>query len=174
MELFDQLDKKDLKEIMTELRIVSRQSNKQNLVDAILTAIRKQRTLSEITLEDRVRDEIEKKMGFAVKIRDEICQALFHAYTLGTFTNNTFDDVQAFFRQMTEFRVVFPETKLEDYPVFYSREKFVLYAQALKTRKELDEVLGNRATPDKIAGTNNVRTIPGSNFYYFRYLHNRY
>lgn len=154
MELFDQLDKKDLKEIMTELRIVSRQGNKQNFIDAILTAIRKQGTLTEITLEDRVRDEIEKKMGFAVKIRDEICQAFFHAYTLGTFTNNNFDDVQAFFRQITEFRVAFPETSLEDYPVFYSREKFALYAKALRTRKELDDILGNRATPDKIAGTN--------------------
>lgn len=153
-ELFDQLDTKDLKEIITELRIVSRQKSKQSMIDATLTAIRRQKTLTEITLEDRVRDEIEKKMGFAVKIRDDICQAFFHAYTLGTFTNRSFDDVQAFFRQMTEFRVVFPETSWEDYPVFYSREKFVLYAKALQVRKELDNILGNRATPDKIAGTN--------------------
>ncbi|XP_066151797.1 fanconi-associated nuclease 1-like [Euwallacea fornicatus] len=150
--LLKELARQQILEIINELRITPNSGTKDQLIMSIFNATRRQTTLTKKTLKDMVFTEIEKKLGFAVMIKEEVWEALYNAYTLATFTNKDFEDIQTYFRQTVHLRVVFPEAPVEDYPVFSSRDMFLAYANALQLRRELDDILGNKAKVNKVVG----------------------
>ncbi|XP_066246295.1 fanconi-associated nuclease 1-like [Euwallacea similis] len=157
--LLKELARQQILEIINELRITPNSGTKDQLIMSIFNATRRQTTLTKKTLKDMVFTEIEKKLGFAVMIKEEVYEALYNIYTLATFTNRDFEDIQTYFRQTVHLRVVFPEAPVEDYSVFSSRDIFLAYANALQLRRELDDILANKAKVNKVVGICTVAKV---------------
>lgn len=150
-ELLKILGEQKVREIMVERRIKPIKTKQEN-IKTILEVANKQVTLTSESFKDLIMKTIEKKMGFAIKIKEEIYDALYNAYTLATFTNPTFYKVEDYFRYMIHLRIVFPETLIEEYVVFYSREKFLNYGKAVRLIAELDEQLTDKNKDTKYLG----------------------
>lgn len=169
-ELLDQMDLKQIKEIMNELRIIPVTGTKLQRVATIINTTRRQSTIGVKTLKDRVLSEIHKvesniflkisfcilvfkKLGDAYQIRTDICEAFSKLYVLATFTE-FYSDIQDYFRR---FDMIFPSSPIESFAIFDSISSFEKYANALKVKADLEA---------HVAGHYNNNKISGMSFYF--------
>ncbi|XP_050295529.1 fanconi-associated nuclease 1-like [Anthonomus grandis grandis] len=154
--LLKQLDRKQVKEIMHELKIASKKSTKDEMIKNIRKATTRQTTLSKVTLKDLVLNKIEKKMGLAVKLDDIVTDSFQNAFLLATFANPDLHKIEDFFKTIIYDRCIYPVTPLQDYLVFSSEDKFTAYAQALKISEKLEKCLTNQSKEDRNGDIHNL------------------
>ncbi|KAG5893595.1 hypothetical protein JTB14_019266 [Gonioctena quinquepunctata] len=96
---------------------------KEDMITALLKFCNTQSTL--VNAKDLLLDEIQLKMGKCVKLKESFREAFHKVFLLGTFTNYGSFKIQDYLQNELHTKTVYPEYKVEDYVVFYSRNEFL-------------------------------------------------
>ncbi|CAH1118974.1 unnamed protein product [Phaedon cochleariae] len=144
--LMNDLNKVQMKSICEKFRILKTGTSKslikkENMMQCLLKYCNMPSTSLTKSAKDLIMEEIKRQMGYSVKLNDNFREAYYNVFILGTFTNPVFDNVNDFIDIMVNHKTAFPEYKLEDYVVFYTREEFVSYVNARKLKKRLEDTL---------------------------------
>ncbi|XP_076258480.1 fanconi-associated nuclease 1-like [Rhynchophorus ferrugineus] len=144
--LLETLNKNDIEDIMTNLKIKRCKSKNEN-IDKLIARMETQQTLYG-TFKEVVMSEIKKHIGFSFKLSNEKITAFNNIYTLATFTNPVFRNIQDYFNHVIYKGMVYPYTSIENVQIFSRRAQFENYAEALRIYNRLDEIKSVRG--DKI------------------------
>ncbi|CAG9767095.1 unnamed protein product [Ceutorhynchus assimilis] len=153
-ENLEQLELAKIKKIVTDLNISSTDKTKKHMIKSILKKCNTQMTLTKKTFKDVLMEKITKTFGEVIRIKHNIIEAFNHFCLLAIFTNSAFEDIQDYLRYNN---TILPEVPLaEDFPIFYSREKFLEYANAIQLKKQLENIIATPSSDQKLTAINEL------------------
>ncbi|KAK9871870.1 hypothetical protein WA026_015117 [Henosepilachna vigintioctopunctata] len=133
--LLDMLLVVDLKRICAKFRLGNR-SNKKDIIENLKKNCRTQSTLfTKKSTEDLLKDAVVDKLGYCVKLREDIRKSFYKAYLLQTFTNPLYLDPQKYLSDMNYLNITYPDYTIERYNPFAYREQFSSFYEALILKK---------------------------------------
>ncbi|KAG5890542.1 hypothetical protein JTB14_028293 [Gonioctena quinquepunctata] len=139
------LDHSSVKSICETFKVKRTLKTKEDMIPALLKFCNTQSTLTfSKSAKDLILEEIELKLGKCVKLKESFREAFYRVFLLGTFTNYDSLNIQDYFRNELYTKTAYPEYKVEDYVVFYSRNEFLSYATARRYREDLEKAMENK------------------------------
>lgn len=121
--LLNNLDLKSLRDIYKSFKL-SGTKNKSDIISSLLKHCNTQSTLTYCKSTGQIlKDRIKKKMGYCVKISDELFKSLFKLYLLNTFANSKLRRPQDYFAYFHQ-NIAFPNYRIESYVIFLTSNDF--------------------------------------------------
>ncbi|VEN39500.1 unnamed protein product [Callosobruchus maculatus] len=151
------LDCADLRSICNTFKLNNRVTKKEEMIKLLLKYCNTQCTLtsgksSRHLLLERIKD----MMGASIKVKDQPRLAFYRLYTMATFSNAAFEDIQDFFKHMIYTGLRFPEYDVAEALVFWNRNEFLDYVDGVEERNVLNKYFASKRHPDVLAHCRNI------------------
>nr|CAH7745076.1 unnamed protein product [Callosobruchus chinensis] len=151
------LDCTDLRSICNTFKLNSRVTTKEEMIKLLLKYCKTQCTLTfGKSSRDLLLEKIKDKMGASIKVTDQLRLAFYRLYTMATFSNAVFYDIQDFFKHMLYTGVQFPEYDVEQRLVFWTRNEFLDYVDGVEERKVLNKYFISKSHIDALAHSRDI------------------
>nr|CAI5855479.1 unnamed protein product [Callosobruchus analis] len=151
------LDCMDLRSICNTFKLNSRVTKKDEMIALLLKYCKTQCTLtSGKCSRDLLLQRIKDKMGASIKVKDQLRLAFYRLYTMATFSNILFEDIQEFFKHMLRNGVLYPEYDVAEALVFWNRKEFLDYVDGVEEHKLLNKYFTSKRHVDVLAHCRNI------------------